>query len=395
MAHRGLLALIAFGVLGALTLSVAQQQPGQLPAQPGQLPPAKSPAAIPVPNAIPEPQGPLPPAEQPDDGAAKIKVDVLNILAPVTVTEKSTGKFVSGLTPLDFELYDNGRRQRIAEDVAAHPISLVIAIQANAGMEQILPNVRKIGSLLSGLVLGEFGEVAIVSFDHRITTMVNFTSDADKISEALKKIKPGSTSSRLNDAAMTSVNLLRNRPSTRRRILLLISESRDYGSEIHVRDVLTAMEFANVVTYTVDVSHLMTSLTSKAQPPRPNAIPPEARRQPDGSVATYSTDAQTNFGNWTPIVKEIFTQVKGVFIKNPLEVFTRYTGGREYSFFTQKALEQAISDIGEELHSQYLLTYSPNNQNEAGFHDIKVRVLRPDLEVRTRDGYYLAGGKPQ
>ena len=77
--------------------------------------------------------------------------------------------------------------------------------------------------------------------------------------------------------------------------------------------------------------------------------------------------------------------------KRPL---TQYTGGREYSFMSQRALEQAVSDIGEELHSQYLLTYSPNNQEDAGFHDIKVRVLKPDLDVRTRDGYYLAG-RPQ
>jgi hypothetical protein len=110
-------------------------------------------------------------------------------------------------------------------------------------------------------------------------------------------------------------------------------------------------------------------------------------------MATYTSDATTNFGNWTPVVKEIMTQVKGIFVKNPLEVYTRYTGGREYSFITQKAFEQAVSDIGEELHSQYLLTYNPNNQDEAGFHEIRVRVLKPDVEIRKRDGYWLAGKK--
>jgi hypothetical protein len=43
------------------------------------------------------------------------------------------------------------------------------------------------------------------------------------------------------------------------------------------------------------------------------------------------------------------------------------------------------------LHSQYLLTYSPNNQEVAGFHNIVVQVTKPDLKIRTRDGYYLAG----
>src|SRR5262249_54151495 len=196
--------------------------------------------------------------------------------------------------------------------------------------------------------------------------------------------KPGSNSSRLNDAVMEGVNQLARRPRERKRIILIVSESRDYGSEIHVRDVLTKMEFSNIVAYSVDVSHLLTSLTAPVQPNRPNPIPVEGRRLPNGQIATPSTDAALNVGNWVPVFKEIFTQVKGIFIKNPLEVFTQYTGGREYSFMSQRALEQAVSDIGEELHSQYLLTYNPNNRDEAGFHEIKVRVLKPELEVRNR-----------
>jgi hypothetical protein len=45
------------------------------------------------------------------------------------------------------------------------------------------------------------------------------------------------------------------------------------------------------------------------------------------------------------------------------------------------------------LHSQYLLTYSPNNKDEAGYHDIKVQVLKPEMNIRARDGYYWAGIK--
>jgi hypothetical protein len=54
-----------------------------------------------------------------------------------------------------------------------------------------------------------------------------------------------------------------------------------------------------------------------------------------------------------------------------------------------------VSDLGEELHSQYLLTYTPDKvtQTEAGFHDIVVQVLRPEMNIRARDGYYWAGIK--
>ena len=77
-------------------------------------------------------------------------------------------------------------------------------------------------------------------------------------------------------------------------------------------------------------------------------------------------------------------------LDDTLDVFTRFTGGREYSFIGEKSLEKAVSGISEELHSQYLLSYSPNNQGEGGFHDIRVIVNRPSLEVRTRPGYWVA-----
>jgi hypothetical protein len=42
------------------------------------------------------------------------------------------------------------------------------------------------------------------------------------------------------------------------------------------------------------------------------------------------------------------------------------------------------------LHNQYLLSYQPNNLSEGGYHKIQVVVDRPDLEVRTRPGYWKA-----
>ncbi len=46
-------------------------------------------------------------------------------------------------------------------------------------MEKILPQIRRIGSLFDGLVLGDEGEIAVVAFDHRVQVLTNFTSDPD------------------------------------------------------------------------------------------------------------------------------------------------------------------------------------------------------------------------
>jgi hypothetical protein len=61
---------------------------------------------------------------------------------------------------------------------------------------------------------------------------------------------------------------------------------------------------------------------------------------------------------------------------------------------SQKDLEKITTALGEELHSQYLLSYTPNNLDEGGFHEIRVVVTRPNLEVRTRPGYWIAA-RPQ
>ena len=311
------------------------------------------------------------------------------VMAPVIVHD-AQGNIVNGLTPLDFELYDNGKLQKITEDATTHPISLVVAVQASANMEKLLPDIRKIGSLFTGLVLGVDGEMAVLAFDHRVQTMTEFTSDPTKISDAFKKIKIGSTPNHVNDAAMKGVNMLRTRDKARRRILLLISETRDSGSSMGVRDVLTEAEFKDITVYAVEVSHLLTSLTSQHEPPRPSAIPPEARHLPGGNIGTQTTDAQQNMGDYSPVIKEIFIAVKAIFISNPQEVYTKYTGGREYSYMTQKGLQKAIADIGDEIHSQYLLTYLPNNPDEAGYHEIVVKVLKPGLKLTTRPGYWTA-----
>jgi VWFA-related protein len=335
-------------------------------------------------------QAPVAPSPKGDD---TIRETFKFVLVPVTVTDRD-GNFVPGLMPDEFRLLDNGKPQRITEDVASHPMSLVVAIQANAEVEKILPQIQKLGSLLQAQVLGDEGEVAVLAFDNRIQTLTDFTSDPDKISMALKKLKAGSWTSALNDATLEAITMLRKRPATRRRAILLISESRDKGSQIKAREVLTQADFANVAIYSVDISKTMASLTATPPPPRPDLTPPGGKHLPAGQVNTPTTDSQMAVGNWAPLVKDLFDAAKGVFVANPLDIYTRYTGGRQYSFIKQGTLDRAVSDIGAELHSQYLLTYSPNNQDEGGFHAITVQVLRPDLKIRTRDGYYLAG-KPQ
>jgi VWFA-related protein len=336
--------------------------------------------------------GQTPPAQTPttqDPADQVIHESFKFVLAPVTVVDRNRD-FVPGLTPYDFRLYDNGKLQKITEDIANHPLSVVLVIQANADVEKILPSIQRTASVFESLVVGDDGEMAVIGFDHRTQVLTDFTNDAAAIDIAFKKLRPGSYTAALNDATMKGINMLRTRPTSRKRVLIQIAENRDKGSEIKPREVLTEADFQSVSMYSVNISQLLAALTAKAQPNRPSTLPPGAEHLPGGQINTATTDSQMNMGNWVPALKDIFDAAKGVFMPDPLDIYTKYTGGHECGFKGDKALNNCIQQIGDELHSQYMLTYLPNNQEEGGFHHIVVAVAKPGLTVRTRDGYWVA-----
>jgi VWFA-related protein len=332
------------------------------------------------------------PQTTPEQSDTTFRIGTKLVLVPVSVTEKN-GDPVNGLTPYDFELYDNNRPQRITEDITAHPISLVLVIQANSSVAHFLPKIDKLGNMVQAQLLGDTGEAAVLAFDHRIKTILPMTADLDKLSPALKKITPGSSTSVVNDAVMSAINMLRTQDPKRHRVIIVVAQNKNGGSEMNTREVMMAADFAQVTIYPIDISKLVSLLTETPQYNRPSPIPPEARPITAGVIQTPTTDSQNEMGNWIPAFVQIFDLAKSVFIPNPLTVYARYTGGHSYSFMTQKDLENAISRISETLHSEYMLTYAPTNVGQAGFHQIVVRVKHRDLKIATRDGYYWAGEK--
>ena len=334
--------------------------------------------------------------QKPEEPAVRIGVTVENVVAPVLVFDKH-GAYVNSIRPDQFHLYDNTKEQNISVDVVYQPISLVIAIQANSHVEQLLPHVQKIGNLITPLLIGDQGEAALIAYDARIRVLQDFTSDPDKITQQVKKIYPGSTSNRLVDAVVEGTRMLSTRPKSRRRILIAIGETRDVGSEGRSREALLGLQFANVLFYGVDMSRVMNVLTAPPPVPRPDSQLPTMYPLPGGVPSTPTTVAQAygmNGGTaeFIPLMVEVFKDVKAIFKDNPVEVFTKGTGGSIFGFHSLHSLEEAIEKVGEELHSQYTISYSPNNKDEGGFHHIVVQVgSHPEVaRVQTRPGYWLA-----
>jgi VWFA-related protein len=358
--------------------------------------PNAPPKAAPAPPATPLP--PSSPAQEP--GESTFRTTIHEVVSPVIVLGRH-GDYVNNIKPYEFHLFDDDREQNINVYTSFAPISLVLLIQANAHADPILPQVNKIGGLIGPQVIGDDGETALIAYDSRIRVLQNFTTDQNKITQAVKKIQAGSESNRMVDAVWEGMRLLKARPIGRRRVILLIGETRDMGSEISAREVMINLQLNNITLYSVDMSRFITTVMAPAKAGRPDPLPPAAYPLPPGVAAT-PTAVQQMYGinsraEFLPLMMEIFLDAKAIFKANPVELFTKATGGSQFGFHSQRSLEEALTLIGERLHAEYTVSYTPNNTVKSGFHAIRVEIAdHPDVEkVITRLGYYLGAQQTQ
>ena len=317
---------------------------------------------------------------------------VTEVVAPVTVID-GYDEFVMNLRPEDFLLFDNEIRQQIKVELTELPLSVVILLGISSRVAPLLPQVRKTGPLFTNLLLGESDETAIITFDHRVEVVQNFTRDPERVEKMFKDLKAGSMQSRLTDAMVRGLSMLSTRPRGRRKVIVAIAESRDKGSETDLGYVLQEAQLANISIYTVGLSTARAQLTRKPPPPPPSPFPPGATGTRPGIPPAPSIELaigpSVDLGN---LLVEVMYGVKNIFFDHPLEAYAKVTGAVHLDGFSSRAVERAVMDISQELRSQYLVTYRPNNLNQAGFHRIKVIVDRPGVNVRTRPGYYFPGG---
>jgi VWFA-related protein len=360
---------------GVLVASIsAQAPPGPVVSQPGVTPQAAPPQAA-------------------------VKVRVALVTTPATV-RNSKGEMIHDLEATNFRVTDNGVRQRITHfDLGGDPLSIVVVIENSSRVEPMLPQVRKSGIVISQTVLGLSGEGAVLAFNDDIQKLLDFTASADAVEKAVASVKTGTSGAKLYDAMAQGVEMLTSRPEPtadspgRRRILLVISEARDDGSETKLGEVLRQAQLANVTIYSVGLSTTRAELQEKPKDTTVHVTPPGTFGRPPmpGTVQTPDTDAALyGQGNLMNAVAWAVTHVKDALKDNPLEIATAGTGGAHLATFKDRSIEKALDLIGGELHSQYSLSYAPTDTGETGYHQIKITVDNKNLKVRARPGYYVA-----
>jgi len=396
-------------VVALCSVSGAQIVPGQLPPagppKPGQLAddPAKPSTSVPSKDTTA-------PEDKPtfdktnDQGKSDFIIRVQRVVVPTTVLDPDGHGYVTGLKASNFEVYDNDKQQKIDAELIEQPLSVVLAVQANSEVEDFLPKLKRSALLLHGLVTGVDGDVAVLAFDHRMLPLQDFTSDPDKLDDAMQHLRAGSSSAAIIDAVLESDRMLKHHDpqGKRRRVIILLSRDENKGSQAKLQETIRQMQFDNIIVYCIDISKALSAFLKKPDYPRPvhGGIPAEAMPAPIGGGTgpnTQTADVTQMDGNALNGVEPILRSIHDLFKKTPAQAFSYFTGGRVYNFASEHGLEKAISDIGSDLNSQYVLSYAPTaeTRSEPGFHNIRVVVDRPGLKIRTRTGYWWGGGQIQ
>ncbi|AXC15900.1 hypothetical protein ACPOL_6688 [Acidisarcina polymorpha] len=317
----------------------------------------------------PDPQSPsVTPSSEPQQGSADttIRVNTSVVLVP-TLVEKKDGSVLYGLTQKDFVVEDNGVPQQVHvdDDLDSQPVSIVIAVEKGGTSLLQFEKIARLGPLLD-LFLGDgFGAAALVTFDSQPQLVQDFSSKTGPITSQLRNLEPGDGGAAILDAVRFSIDLLEEQPPERRRILLLISESRDHGSKkTQAKDLIERIGTSNT---------LVLALTYSA------------------SGAEFLNDLKGggSVGPTMNLLSPLLMAVAAV-QKNVARQLAVMSGGEYAPFLKEKGFEDRIEEVAKHARNRYMLSFRPTDK-APGFHTLKVR-LSSDYGARlvARTSYWAA-----
>jgi len=282
----------------------------------------------------------------------------------------SRGHPVYGLAAKDFAIEDDGVAQSVKLDEAAEaePISLLVAIQTGRSAYHEFQRIQTLRTMLQPILEQNLTRTAVVEFDGEIHLVQDFTEDGDLIDKKLQHLDAGDGRAAILDAVQYSVNLLKQQPQGRQRVLLLISETRDHGSfTAKLEQVIQSIGEGNVVVYSLAFSPSLSNILDTG---RGNNIE-DMHEGPD-------------------LLAPIILARQGL-RKNAPKTIASMTGGEYELFATAKTFETYMNDFTNHLHSRYLLSFQPKDPRP-GLHQLSVRLAdQKNGAVLARTSYWAQG----
>jgi VWFA-related protein len=303
------------------------------------------------------------PAQEPSFSAQS------NVVIVPALVRDAKGGAVYGLQAKDFVVEDDGVEQVVQLDEAAEsePVSVVVAVQTGRRAEREFPRIRGLRAMLQPIFGQPDAMVSLIEFDSKVNFVQNFTHDEDSVEKKLQQLQPGDDGAGILDAVDESVKLLNTVPQGRQRVLLLISETRDYGSKAKVNDVVIGVGRSNTVVYALPFSPALSQV--------------------------LDTERGSNIDEWRmmPDLMALLNVTLAAMKKNVPRTIASMTGGEYELFSSHTSFETKMTSFSNHLHSRYVLSFAPKSPH-SGLHEIHVRLREPGKDtVLFRTNYWAQG----
>lgn len=276
-----------------------------------------------------------------EDDQTRIILDVTRVNMLFTVADKK-GRFVTDLGKDDFDIIENKKPQHILEFTAESnlPLRLAVLIDTSNSIRDRFKFQQEAATDFINSVMRKEDKAIIVSFDTSAELVADLTSDTDKLTNAIRDLRPGGGTA-LYDAIYFACRdkLMQDQPREKfRRAMVVLSDGEDNESRYSRDQALEMAQKADVVIYTISTN-----------------------------ITRISTDGD-----------------------KIMKYFAEETGGVSFFPFKAQDLAQSFENIANELRHQYNVLYRPEPLKTDGlWHPIDIKVKgRKDLVVRTRRGYY-------
>jgi len=282
----------------------------------------------------------------------------------LSVSARSTGGgFVNNLTRDDILIYEDGVLQRVENFYSEQvPVKVVLLIDASGSTSASQAQIQS-AALEFVKRLGKEDQVAIITFNHEIRQILDWTNDLQKVEMAMKRIYArGNTV--LNDAIyVTFDDLLRDVDG--KTAVIVLTDGGDWGSMVSFGQATEKAARSESVVYVV----------SKLE---------EAWAQ---AIALRSDSAfMTRYGGITP---RPLTDEYMLEMRRNLKRLADITGGRVFNAASFNSVVDVYAQVAEELKNQYYISYvSTNKKKDGKWRKIEVRTRNLGTVLRTRQGYY-------
>ena len=321
---------------------------------------------------------PTPPINAEDE---VIKVDTNLVTMPVSVLDRD-GRFISGLSQNDFQIFENGVQQKVEYfQSVEQPFTVVLLIDVSPSTRYAIDEIQNAAiSFVNQLRPND--RVMVISFDDQIHILTPPTSDRYQLRSAIRMTQFGDGTS-LYEAVDHSLNRELRRIEGRKAIVLFTdgvdTTSRRADFESTIRDA----EETDTLIYPIRYNTQQGGNTGYGGNRR--------RRGGGGGGIFDDLIGQILLGGNVRVMggggQSAAEYARG---KQYLELLAQNSGGRNFEADTLGNLEAAFSGIAEELRRQYSLGYSPDNPGQPGERkQIKIRVMRPDVVVRAKNSYIV------